>query len=78
MPEAGMLEIEKLNVRYGGIHAVRDVSLSIARGEIVTLIGANGAGKSSTIRAIMGLVKATAARMDYMSPEPGRPSPCPG
>ena len=51
-----MLEIEKLNVRYGGIHAVRDVSLSIARGEIVTLIGANGAGKSSTIRAIIGLL----------------------
>ena len=63
-----MLEIGKLNVRYGGIHAVRDVSLSIAKGEIVTLIGANGAGKSSTIRAIMGLVKASAEKMVYTSP----------
>ena len=78
MPEAGMLEIEKLNVRYGGIHAVRDVSLSIARGEIVTLIGANGAGKSSTIRAIMGLVKATAARMDFTSPRTGNAVPLSG
>ena len=75
-----MLEIEKLNVRYGGIHAVRDVSLSIAKGEIVTLIGANGAGKSSTIRAIMGLVKASAEKMVYTSPRgetvslPGRPT----
>ena len=67
-----MLEIEKLNVRYGGIHAVRDVSLSIARGEIVTLIGANGAGKSSTIRAIIGLVKAASAKMAYTSPRTGQ------
>ena len=67
-----MLEIEKLNVRYGGIHAVRDVSLSIARGEIVTLIGANGAGKSSTIRAIIGLVKAASAKMAYTSPQTGQ------
>ncbi len=73
-----MLDIEKLNVRYGGIHAVRDVSLSIARGEIVTLIGANGAGKSSTIRAIMGLVRSTAARMDFTPPGADAPVPLPG
>lgn len=52
-----MLEVKDLNVRYGGIHAVKGVSLSIPKGKIVTLIGANGAGKSSTIRAIAGLVK---------------------
>ena len=63
-----MLKVEKLNVNYGAIHAVRDVSLTINKGEIVTLIGANGAGKSSVIRAIMGLVKAKADEMTYTSP----------
>lgn len=66
MPElTAMLEIEKLNVWYGGIHAVRDVSLSIGRGEIGTLIGANGAGKSSTIRAVAGLVKGCKGLIKY-------------
>ena len=52
-----MLEIKDLHVHYGGIHAVKGVSLSIPRGSIVTLIGANGAGKSSVIRSVAGLVK---------------------
>lgn len=52
-----MLEVKDLHVHYGGIHAVKGISLSIPKGSIVTLIGANGAGKSSTIRAIAGLVK---------------------
>ncbi len=52
-----MLEIKNLDVRYGGIHAVQGVSLNIPRGSIVTLIGANGAGKSSIIRSIAGLNK---------------------
>jgi branched-chain amino acid transport system ATP-binding protein len=52
-----MLEIKNLTVWYGGINAVKGIDVSINRGEIVTLIGANGAGKSSTIRAIAGLVK---------------------
>ena len=63
-----MLTVEKLNVNYGAIHAVRDVSLTINRGEIVTLIGANGAGKSSVIRSIMGLTKCKAEEMTYTSP----------
>ena len=63
-----MLKVEKLNVNYGAIHAVRDVSLEINRGEIVTLIGANGAGKSSVIRSIMGLTKCKAEEMTYTSP----------
>lgn len=52
-----MLEIRDLHVRYGGIQAVQGVSLKIPRGSIVTLIGANGAGKSSIIRSIAGLNK---------------------
>ena len=68
-----MLKIKNLNVSYGAIHAVRDVSLEINRGEIVTLIGANGAGKSSVIRSIMGLVKARADEMNYTSPRDDKP-----
>ncbi|MDR1471038.1 MAG: ABC transporter ATP-binding protein [Synergistaceae bacterium] len=60
-----MLEIKDLNVWYGGIHAVKDASMSIKRGEIVTLIGANGAGKSSTIRSIAGLVKGAKGAVTY-------------
>lgn len=54
-----MLEIKDLHVHYGGIHAVQGVSMHIPQGRIVTLIGANGAGKSSVIRSISGLVKDT-------------------
>lgn len=50
-----MLKINNLNLYYGGIHALKDISLNINQGEIVTLIGANGAGKTSTLRAISGL-----------------------
>ena len=52
-----MLKIENLNVRYGGIHAIRNIWLEVPIGEIVTLIGANGAGKSSTLRSVAGLIK---------------------
>lgn len=51
-----MLTIKELNVFYGAIHAIRDISIEVAEGEIVTLIGANGAGKTSTLRAISGLI----------------------
>lgn len=52
-----MLRIKNLEVHYGGIHAIRGVSLEVPMGKIVTLIGANGAGKSSTLRAVAGLIK---------------------
>ncbi|MBQ6112202.1 MAG: ABC transporter ATP-binding protein, partial [Synergistaceae bacterium] len=68
-----MLKIKNLNVNYGAIHAVRDVSIEINRGEIVTLIGANGAGKSSVIRAIMGLVKSRSDEMTFISPRDNKP-----
>lgn len=54
---SNMLEIKDLNVSYGGIKAVKDISFVVPKGEVVTLIGANGAGKSSTLRSIVGLVK---------------------
>ena len=52
-----ILSVKDLKVHYGGIEAVKGISLEVNEGEIVTLIGANGAGKSSTLRAIAGLVK---------------------
>ena len=52
-----MLRVDDLQVYYGGIHALKGVSLKVEAGQIVTLIGANGAGKSTTLRAIVGLVK---------------------
>lgn len=54
---SNILEVNNLNVSYGGIKAVKDISFTVEAGEIVTLIGANGAGKSSTLRSIVGLVK---------------------
>ena len=53
-----MLKIERLHVAYGGIQALRGISMEVPDGQIVTLIGANGAGKSTTLRTITGLVKA--------------------
>jgi len=64
-----MLDIRNLNIWYGGIHAVKGIDLSIKKGEIVTLIGANGAGKSSTIRAIAGLVKGYKGTIQYTDPK---------
>lgn len=52
-----ILKINDLKVNYGGIEAVKGISFDVPEGEIITLIGANGAGKSSTLRAIAGLVK---------------------
>ena len=52
-----MLKIDSLAVRYGGIQALRGISMDVPMGRIVTLIGANGAGKSSTLRSVAGLVK---------------------
>ena len=53
-----MLEIDALSVRYGRVHAVRGASLSVAEGEIVAVLGANGAGKSSLLKGILGIVPA--------------------
>lgn len=60
-----LLEIKDLSVAYGAISAVRGVSLSVCEGEIVALIGANGAGKSTTLKTISGLVRAKAGRVIF-------------
>lgn len=60
-----MLEITGLNVAYGSISALHGVSLKVPEGKIVTLIGANGAGKSTTLRAISGLVKSRSGTIRY-------------
>lgn len=60
-----MLEIKDLHVNYGGITALRGINLTIKDNQIVTLIGANGAGKSSTLRAIMGLVEKSKGQVLY-------------
>jgi branched-chain amino acid transport system ATP-binding protein len=54
-----MLKVENLQVNYGGIQALQGISLEVPDGKIVSLLGANGAGKSTTLRTIMGIVKAT-------------------
>lgn len=52
-----MLNIDNINVFYGAIHAIKGISIEVDKGEIVTLIGANGAGKSTTLRTISGILK---------------------
>ena len=60
-----MLKVSNLNVFYGAIHALKDISLEVAEGEIVTLIGANGAGKTSTLHAISALIPAKSGEIFY-------------
>ncbi len=62
-----MLKIDDLKVRYGGIEAVKGISFDVPEGAIVTLIGANGAGKSTTLRAIAGLVKPASGRIHFQA-----------
>jgi branched-chain amino acid transport system ATP-binding protein len=69
-----LLELEDVRVRYGPIEAVRGISLQVPAGAIVTLIGANGAGKSTTLRAISGLLRPAAGRIAFDGhPIHGRP-----
>ena len=64
-----MLELKNLAVNYGSITALHEVSLNVAKGDIVTLIGANGAGKSTTLRTISGLLKARHGSIRYEGEE---------
>jgi branched-chain amino acid transport system ATP-binding protein len=60
-----MLKLDNLSVFYGGIHALQGISLEVPEGKIVTLIGANGAGKSTTLKSIVGLVKPSAGSISW-------------
>ena len=70
-----MLELQDLHLSYGGIRALKGVSIQVNEGEIVSLIGANGAGKSTTLRAISGLERAQSGRILYNGEDiTGKPS----
>ena len=64
-----MLDVQELSVFYGGIHALQEVSLTVPEKQIVTLIGANGAGKSTTLRTIIGLVEARQGKILFRGRE---------
>jgi branched-chain amino acid transport system ATP-binding protein len=64
-PRPPLLTVEDLKVHYGAIQALRGVSLSVGKGEVVALIGANGAGKTSTLRAVSGMLKPSGGRVTF-------------
>ncbi|MBE8954534.1 MAG: ABC transporter ATP-binding protein [Quinella sp. 2Q5] len=64
-----MLNVNDINVYYGAIHAIKGISLTVDEGEIVTLIGANGAGKSTTLRTISGLLKPKTGTINFLGKE---------
>ena len=67
-----MLKIENLHVSYGGIQALRGISLEVPDGKIVTLIGANGAGKSTTLNTISGLLRSRTGSVTFLGEDLGR------
>jgi branched-chain amino acid transport system ATP-binding protein len=67
---APLLEIDRLHVKYGNVEALHGISLDVSQGEIVTILGANGAGKSTTLRAISGLLKPAGGEIRF----DGRPA----
>ena len=64
-----VLQVENINVYYGSIHAVKDVSFHVEQGEVVTLIGANGAGKSTTLNTVAGLLHSRTGSVRFMGEE---------
>ena len=64
-----VLQVENINVYYGSIHAVKDVSFHVEQGEVVTLIGANGAGKSTTLNTVAGLLRSRMGSVRFMDEE---------
>ena len=63
---ATMLNVDNINVYYGAIHAVKNVSFHVEEGEVVTLIGANGAGKSTTLKTISGMLRTKTGAIEFM------------
>ena len=70
-----ILKVENLNVYYGSIHAVKGISFEVNQGEIVTLIGANGAGKSTTLNTITGLLRSRTGSVTFLGETLGKVPP---
>ena len=70
-----LLKVENINVYYGAIHAIKDVSFHVDAGEVVTLIGANGAGKSTTLQTISGLLRSRSGGIEFNGESIGRLPP---
>ena len=61
-----MLKVNNINVYYGSIHAIKDVSFEVHKGEVVTLIGANGAGKSTILQTVSGLLHSKTGSVEFL------------
>ena len=72
---ASILKVDDINVYYGSIHAIKGISFEVNEGEIVTLIGANGAGKSTTLNTISGLLHSRTGSVTFMDENLGK-IPC--
>ena len=70
-----MLKVNSINVYYGHIHAIKDVSFKVEKGEIVSLIGANGAGKSTILKTVSGLLRSKTGSIEFNDQIIGNPSP---
>ena len=70
-----VLKVDNINVYYGSIHAIKGISFEVNAGEIVTLIGANGAGKSSTLNTISGLLRSRTGSIEFMGEDFGKVPP---
>lgn len=66
---SSVLQVENINVYYGSIHAVKDVSFHVEQGEVVTLIGANGAGKSTVLNTVAGLLRSRTGSVHFLGEE---------
>ncbi len=70
-----ILKVDDINVYYGSIHAIKGISFSVNEGEIVTLIGANGAGKSTTLNTVSGLLRSKTGSITFMGEDMGKIPP---
>ena len=67
-----MLKVDNINVYYGKIHAIKDVSFTVGEGEIVSLIGSNGAGKSTALKTVSGLLRSATGSITFLGEDIGR------